>query len=292
MNYESYRAMYEGRNAQLFHPTTAVITWMSNPAQPSFVWQLYHYDLEPNASLFAVRKAGEMVHIQFNEATGELQVINNLPDPLANAVAHVSIYNLDGSLASEYDEKVTALPSLATTLGPVKFPPSLASTHFLKLDLHNSVGYLVSSNFYWRAQPGYPDVFTDLDKLPMVTLQAQIERKDADGKLLVTVTLHNPTANIALMAHLQLRRAHSGDRVLPAFPSDNYVSLVPNETRVITLEAGASAFNGEDALVVVDGWNVTVAPASSPGASIAPNVDAQPDHWPVTGLPFQTTNLR
>jgi hypothetical protein len=126
----------------------------------------------------------------------------------------------------------------------------------------------------------------------MVTLQAQIERKDADGKLLVTVTLHNPTANIALMAHLQLRRAHSGDRVLPAFPSDNYVSLVPNETRVITLEAGASAFNGEDALVVVDGWNVTVAPASSPGASIAPNVDAQPDHWPVTGLPFQTTNLR
>ena len=292
MNYESYRAMYEGRNAQMFHPTTAVITWMSNPAQPSFVWQLYHYDLEPNASLFAVRKAGEMVHIQFNEATGELQVINNLPDPLANAVAHVSIYNLDGSLASEYDEKVTALPSLATTLGPVKFPPSLASTHFLKLDLHNSVGYLVSSNFYWRAQPGYPDVFTDLDKLPMVTLQAQIERKDADGKLLVTVTLHNPTANIALMAHLQLRRAHSGDRVLPAFPSDNYVSLVPNETRVITLEAGASAFNGEDALVVVDGWNVTVAPASSPGASIAPNVDAQPDHWPVTGLPFQTTNLR
>src|ERR1039458_8996781 len=43
MNYEAYRAMYEGRNAQLFHPATAIITWMSHPAQPSFVWQLYHY---------------------------------------------------------------------------------------------------------------------------------------------------------------------------------------------------------------------------------------------------------
>ena len=52
---------------------------MSNPAQPSFVWQIYHYDLEPNASLYAVKKAAEMVHVQFNEATGELQVINNLP---------------------------------------------------------------------------------------------------------------------------------------------------------------------------------------------------------------------
>src|SRR6185437_7586838 len=47
-NYEAFRAMYEGRNAELFHPTTAIITWMRNPAQPSFVWQLYHYDLEPN----------------------------------------------------------------------------------------------------------------------------------------------------------------------------------------------------------------------------------------------------
>ena len=45
MNYEAYRAMYEGRNAKLFHPYTGILTWMSHPAQPSFVWQLYHYDL-------------------------------------------------------------------------------------------------------------------------------------------------------------------------------------------------------------------------------------------------------
>ena len=66
-NYEAFRAMYEGRNAQMFHPTTAVITWMSDPAQPSFVWQIYHYDFEPMSSYFAVMHAGEMVHVQFNE---------------------------------------------------------------------------------------------------------------------------------------------------------------------------------------------------------------------------------
>ena len=37
----------------LFHPDTGVLTWMSDPAHPSFVWQLYDYDLEPNSSLFA-----------------------------------------------------------------------------------------------------------------------------------------------------------------------------------------------------------------------------------------------
>ncbi len=50
---------------------------MSHPAQPSFVWQLYHYDLEPNAALYAVKKAAEMVHVQLNEANGGIEVVNN-----------------------------------------------------------------------------------------------------------------------------------------------------------------------------------------------------------------------
>ena len=32
------------------------------------------------------------------------------------------------------------------------------------------------------------------------------QSKDAGGKRTVTVTLHNPSKSIALMAHLQLRR--------------------------------------------------------------------------------------
>jgi len=291
MNYEAFRAMYEGRNAQMFHPTTAVITWMSHPAQPSFVWQLYHYDLEPNSSLFAVRSAGEMVHIQFNEADGELQVINNLPQPLTDAVARVSIYLLDGTLASQYDTKVTAEPSSVTNLGEVKFPPRISSTHFLKLELRDAKGELVSSNFYWRGEPGYPDLLTDLNELPKVTLEAKVERSISGGKQMVTVTLHNPTNSVALMAHLQLRDS-SGERVLPVYYSDNYVSLVPNESKTITIEAAQQDSMDKGATVVVDGWNVSVAPASAAGVSIAPNIDAQPEHWPVTGLPFQTVGLR
>jgi len=158
--------------------------------------------------------------------------------------------------------------------------------------LRDEKGKLVSSNFYWVAQPGYPNILTDLEKMATVTLEAKVEANDIEGHRLVSVTLHNPSTNVALMAHLQLRRGHSEERVLPVFPSDNYISLVGNETRTISLEAEASAFNGEDALVVVDGWNVSVAPASAAGVSIAPNIEAQPSHWPTTGLPFQTTNLR
>jgi len=290
-NYEAFRAMYEGRNALLFHPTTGVITWMSDPAQPSFVWQLYHYDLEPNSSLFAVMHAAELVHIQFNEANRTLQVINNLPNTIENATARVSIYGLDGTLASHYDVKVTAASSRATTLGPVEFPVSLASTHFLRLELLDSQGERLSSNFYWLAQQGYTDVVTDLNNMASVQLDMHAESKDQDGTRILFVTLHNPTSHIALMTHIQLRQQASGHRVLPVYYSDNYISLVPNETRVVTIEADEKNFSGDGPLVVVDGWNVTVA-SSGQGVSIAPNAGAQPEHWPATGLPFQVKNLR
>jgi hypothetical protein len=160
--------------------------------------------------------------------------------------------------------------------------------HFIKLELTDAAGKLLSSNFYWRSLPEHPDDFTDLNKMPAVTLDAKVEHKDADGKRVLTVTLHNPSRDIALMAHMQLRRAKSGERVLPVYYSDNYVSLVPNESRTITIEADLSDFNGDDALVLFDGWNVTVAA----GAGVAPNVDADPSKQPVTGLPFQTEGLR
>ncbi len=287
-NYEAFRAMYEGRNAQLFHSTTAILTWMSHPAQPSFVWQLYHYDLEPNSSLFAVLHASELIHIQFNESTDEIQVINNFPRPIADAIAHVFVYNLDGTVAYQEDLPVAAPGDIATNLGKIIFPSTVSAVHFIKLELRDAAGKLLSSNFYWRALPEHPDDLTELNTLPAVTLEARLEttNSNADSKT-VMVTLHNPTKNIALMTHLQLRHP-SGQRVLPVYYSDNYISLVPDETRVITIDAAMS----NNPVILLDGWNVTVAPASFPGGKIAPNVDAQPEHSPKTGLPFQTIGLR
>ena len=292
MNYEAFRAMYEGRNAQLFHPATAVITWMSHPAQPSFVWQLYHYDLEPNSSLFAVRSAGEMQHIQYNEANGNLQVINNKPEALENATAHVTIYNLDGTVAAQHETPVNAPASLATTLGPVEFPANVSKVHFLKLDLNDATGKTISSNFYWLGSSDAPDDLTDLNKLAPVTLEGKVARADVAGKCRITVTLHNTSHEVALMAHVQLRREKSGVRVLPVFYDGNYVSLVPGESRTIHMDADMKELQGENALVVLDGWNTTVAPAKAAGVSIETNVEALPSHWPVTGLPFQTEALR
>ena len=283
-NYEAFRAMFEGREAKLFNPSTGVITWMSHPAQPSFVWQLYHYDLEPNSSLFAVRKACEPVHIQLNEGNGTIQVINHLAVPLAKAQANLAVYNLDGSKVYEHRFAVEAPPSLATTLDPVEWPATLSTVHFVQLQLRDAGGKLLSENFYWRGIPGHEDDLESLDTLPVVGLRTKVTRHDADGKCLLDVTLENPSEQIALMAHLQLRRQASGDRVLPVYYSDNYVSLVPHATKTLTIEAAQADLKGEKPLLTLDGWNVAVLPAASTDVDVVLNKQAQVASWPTLGL--------
>ena len=237
-----------------------------------------------------------------------MQVINNFPQPLADADrARGDLQpgrNARLSTRNKSDRRAGCrLPISAQSTFPPISPPCTSS----RLELRDKTANSLSSNFYWRAQPDQPaakpagqlelrlpgqyDDLTALNQLPMVTLTAQVKRADANGQRTLTVAVHNPSPNIALMAHLQLRRK-SGERVLPVFYSDNYISLAPNETKTITIEAAVSDFNGEDALVVFDGWNVTVAPASFSGAAVAPNLDAQPDHSPASGLLYQTAGLR
>lgn len=290
-NYEAYRAMYEGRNAELFHFTTGVITWMSHPAQPSFAWQIYHYDLEPNASFFGVMHASEMLHVQFNEVSGKIQVVNNHAKPVHAARAVAKIFNLDGTLSTEQSFPVEAEGSSVASVGQLRTRDPLTDPHFLQLQLIDADGKLVSQNFYWKNQPEDADTFAKLEKMPGVTLDAQATRTDSKGVSTIQVTLRNNTSHIALMSHLQLHQ-QDGSRVLPAYYSDNYVSLIGGETRVISIECETRQFGGGPATVLVDGFNIAVTPSTGDGVAVAMNQNAQVDHWPETGIPVQTQNLR
>jgi len=56
----------------------------------------------------------------------------------------------------------------------------------------------------------------------------------------------------------------------------------------VVIECATEALRNEPALVVLDGWNATVKPISGEGAAITVNNNAQVDHWPHTGLRFQS----
>ncbi len=276
-DYEAFRAMYEARMSRLFHPTTAIITWMSNPACPSLVWQIYDYSLEPFGSFFGVQKASEQVHIMMTQDDFKIMLINHTPAPLKGMKYRLRILNLDGRI--KFDETAgipPASPSGALELRELPTPPGLSAVHFVKLELMDSNGKVVSDNFYWKE--AVQDDLRALDTIPDVELDGLVVRHDAGGNCRLEVTLSNPTRSIAVMAHVQLRNQRTNQRILPVYYSENYVSLLPGESRPITIEAALEDLGGARPVVVVDGWNVTAKARNFPnagGARIATNENAR-----------------
>ena len=290
-NYEAFRAMYESRNSEMFRGTTGILTWMSEPAQPSFVWQLYHYDLEPNSALYATQKAAEIVHVQLNEADRNVEIINNRGGPLQNVKLTQSIYRFDGTLDKQQTVSIASIPaSTAQKAYTIWVNPHITELYFIKLDLTDASGKLLSSNFYW--QNVAQDDYAGLANLPTVTLAIQAQSHVSGDKTVFDVTVKNPTTHIALLTHLQLHQKASGIRVLPVFYSDNYLSLAPGESRALTIEAKTKDLAGGDAALQVDGYNVDVMPVDGPVAVML-NQNAQPMHWPASNLaPAISTAVR
>jgi len=60
----------------------------------------------------------------------------------------------------------------------------------------------------------------------------------------------------AVMVHLKIIRDQSGDRILPVLYSDNYLTLMPGEEKLIQIELEHEDTRGEQPVVIIEGLNV------------------------------------
>ena len=181
-DYEAFRAMYEARMSRLFDPATAILTWMSNPAQPSLVWQIYDYSLEPFGSFFGVQKASEPVHIMMTQDDFRVLLVNHTAVPLRKMTYRVRVIGLDGSTKADVTREVEAAPAgRAMALGALPRVEGTSPVHFVKLELMDEKGRTVSDNFYWKET--IEDDLTALERMADVELQARVSRRDAGGTL-------------------------------------------------------------------------------------------------------------
>ena len=70
------------------------------------------------------------------------------------------------------------------------------------------------------------------------------------------VTLKNPGTSVAFFVRLRVLKSKDGEQILPSTWSDNYVSLLPGESRTLTARWRSEDAPGATPAVVVDGWNV------------------------------------
>ncbi len=250
-NWENAKAMFEAWRA---NSGSGGLAWMSHPAWPSLICQFYDYYLNPTGAYFGARLANEPLHILWDCFDNKVKVANNSRKTFTQLHAEAWLYNLDGVQKSHQEASVDIDASgKASDCFELKFPEDLSDVHFVKLKLMNGTK-VVSENFYWR---GMQKSYVALNTMPKVSLKGSYDEADANGKTDVNVHLENPTAHVAMMTCVKVVKSSApGERVLPIFYDDNYVSLLPHEKRDIHLAFDRMLLKQDTYKILVSGWNI------------------------------------
>jgi hypothetical protein len=257
LNYTHHRLMFEAWNASLWKPSTGILLWMTHPAWPSTVWQVYSSDYDTHGAYYGSKKACEPVHVQWNLNDDSVSVINNPETALEKATLKLKVVGLDGAVLSASTTPINVAANSAVAVSKVVWDDFAARpVQFLKLELLGSDGKLLSENFYWHSLK--PEHLQELEKLPPVGLVGSVRLSSEGEETVTTVDLTNPAKTVALMTHLALRDSTTGKRILPAYASDNYLSFLPGEKKTLTLRC-LSKDAGKTMALSLDGWNITPA---------------------------------
>ena len=226
INLEDMRGMYEAWQDKMWHDASGLLIWMSHPAYPSFVWQTYDYYYDPTGCYWGARKACEPQHVQWNCLTGSVKVVNTTAQPMKDVKARAVIFDLSGQQVAEREAVVSVDASnQAEAFVLNSLPKGLL---FIRLELTDAAGRLLSENLYWTNTEKDLD-YTVLTRLPEARLTVEAVGNHA-------FRLKNQTKHVAFANRLRLTDAKTGERILPVYWSENYVTLMPGEERVITFE--------------------------------------------------------
>ena len=229
-----------------------LLLWMSHPCWPSFVWQTYDYYFEPTAAYFGCKKASEPIHIQWNRDTESIEVVNYSGGKQSGLSAQVEVLNMDGSKVWTKTAAVDSEEDSTSVCIPMQYPGNLSPVHVLRLTLTRG-NEILSSNDYLRGlEEGNYRAIRELAKAK-IAATTTTERK---GELwLLTTQLQNTSSYPALMVRLKAVREKTGDRILPAIYSDNYITLMPGEKRTLLTELSHRDTRNEKPRIVIGGFN-------------------------------------
>ncbi len=251
-NYVDHRAIFEGFNQHLWQPNSGRLLWMTHPAWPSNMWQIYDSDTDTNASYYGVKKSCEPLHVQLELSDDMVAGVNTTVNDAGMVKVRAGVYSLSNSLLFEQYATVSlpadgVVPVFKLALGPLFQREDLL---LVKLEMTDASGKVLSQNLYWLATKDVD--YRKLDTLAPAKL-ATVARSHRDGEeTVVDLRITNAGPVPALQVKATLKDAVTGQRILPAYYSDNYLSLLAGESADLTIRYST----GQAATVALRGWNL------------------------------------
>ncbi len=273
MNYESARGMFEAY-ARNKYSSTGITPWKYDAAWPaSPTWQYIDWYLMAGGAYYGAKKACEPLHVQYSYDDRSVWVVNSRSSEHKGLKASARV--LDLSLKERFAKIATVDVGAdgKTSAFTVSWPGDISKTFFLLLTLEDAAGKAISENRYWLSTvpdiPGKPVErlatfranlrsiadFTGLAQLPAAEVKATARFARQGAETAGSVEVTNAGASAAFQVRLAVRKGKDGDEVTPAYWEDNYVMLMPGETRRLTVHLATADLEGRTPVLDVDWWN-------------------------------------
>jgi exo-1,4-beta-D-glucosaminidase len=270
MSYDSERAMFEAYGRDKY-TSTGVIQWMLNNAWPSMIWHLYDYYLDADGGYFGTKKACEPLHIQYSYDDHSIVVVNSTYQPVEKLSASVYVYDLNLKELFSKEEPFDAAADSSSRVIPIADSVfhSGSKVYFVAMSLKNGAGEIVSRNFYWvpstlttfdwkktdytHTPALQQEDMTSLLNLPKAEIHASMRTGSSQEGKTVQIQLRNASTALAFQIVAAARMA-TGDLIAPVLWSDNYIELMPGESRTLTAVLPKDA--PADAKILLSGWNI------------------------------------
>lgn len=252
VNYDSHRVMFESWNSKLWNNTSGLLLWMTHPAWPSTVWQIYSSDYETFGSYFGSMKACESIHAQYNLHDGKVVIINTSLKTFQKTNIVFKLYNLKGENIFSKTQKVSILKNQLTECFTPILPTGLPDVYLARLIITDAKDIPLSINEYWKSTME-DGSFKALNQLAKVELTGKIINRPKGETTKIEFEVSNNTITPAVGIKLNLRNETTKERILPAYFSDGYFTLFPGESRILTVDCNQSG----TMVITTDGYNVT-----------------------------------
>jgi len=252
---DQHRSIFEAVNHRMWDVTSGMTQWKINSCWPSVEWQVFDWYLKPMVSWFYLKKAGEPLHVQLNLPDRTVSVINTRLSPRSDLEVRARVFDLNAKQLWEMKTRTSVSANSYQETFTVPEPPGATPVCFVKLELTDAQGMLISENFYWLRSKGTEDLKA-LQTLPLVKLESSCRIVTRDAEKVALVRVKNPTSQVAFFVQLALTKGRRGVEILPVFWEDNYFSLLPGESREITARFGFDDAGNAKPTLEIGGWNV------------------------------------
>ncbi len=254
VNANSYRAMFEAANHRMWTITSGVMLWKLNDCWPSVLWQLYDWYLCQNASYYFAQKAMEPIHIQMNADNKTLSLINAQHKRLDSLELTASLVNFNMKTIWTKKETVSIGADMYKELFSIPLKPGLTPVYFVKLELKDKSGLLLSENTYWQSTGSISD-YSALANLETVPLKISCIKSVVGKEIHISINLKNSTDKLSFFSRLVITAGENGEEVLPTFWDSNFLILFPGEEKTVKATLSIEDLHGALPYLTIDGNN-------------------------------------